>query len=122
MDLTVEALRLGMVVARGRAGIASDNIAHVDTEGFRAQRGDFGSALGLLQSAAADPGVDARALHQAAMDGSAHPITTDAGQDGPVQLDGEVADLESASADYQALSSVLSRRFSLMQLALAGKG
>jgi flagellar basal body rod protein FlgB len=41
--------------------------------------------------------------------------------DAPVNLDGEVAELETANVDFQTLTTILSRRFALMQLAMAGR-
>lgn len=122
MDLTTEALRLGMGLARTRAEIASANIANVDTPGFRAQRADFGQALGLLQQAAAHPEMSSDKLQLEGKHTTLSTATTTDAADVNVHLDGEVADLEAASTDYQSMTAVLSRRFSLMQLALAGRG
>lgn len=122
MDLTTEALRLGMGLARTRAEIASANIANVDTPGFRAQRADFGQALGLLQQAATHPEMSSDALRLEGKHASLASVSTTDAADVNVHLDGEVADMEAASTDYQSLTAVLSRRFSLMQLALAGRG
>ena len=121
MDLTTEALRLGMGLARTRAEIASANIANVDTPGFRAQRADFGQALGLLQQAAVHPEMSSDRLQLEGKHTTLSTATTTDAADVNVHLDGEVADLEAASTDYQSMTAVLSRRFSLMQLALAGR-
>ncbi|WP_243040889.1 flagellar basal body rod protein FlgB [Dyella sedimenti] len=121
MDLTTEALRLGMGLARTRAEVASVNIANVDTPGYRAQQADFSQAIGLLRDAAAHPEMsDVRLRVQGDRELAATTTTFDEA-DPAVHLDGEVADLEAASADYQTMTAVLSRRFSLMQLALAGR-
>lgn len=122
MDLTTEALRLSMGLARTRAEVASANIANVDTPGYRAQRADFGAAVGLLQQAALHPEMSSEKLRADGKRDMASLSTTSDDDDIAVHLDGEVADLEAASADYQAMTTVLSRRFSLMQLALAGRG
>ncbi|WP_441603796.1 MULTISPECIES: flagellar basal body rod protein FlgB [unclassified Dyella] len=122
MDLTTEALRLGMGLARTRAEIASANIANVDTPGFRAQRADFGQALGLLQQAAVHPEMSSDTLRLEGKHTTITSVATTDAADVNVHLDGEVADLEAASTDYQSMTAVLSRRFSLMQLALAGRG
>jgi len=112
MDITTEALRLGMAMARARVEVASDNIANVDTPGYHAQRADFGRSLGLVGSA------DHAHTAGAELGGG---ITMTDDIDPSVHLDGEVAELESASASYQEMTMVLSRRFALMQLALAGR-
>lgn len=122
MDLTTEAVRLGINMARLRAEVASANIAHVDVAGYHVQRADFGEAVGLLRQAEMQPSMDGerlQSLSSVALHESVHSTTTDA--DEPVSLDHEVAELETASADFQSLTTVMSRRFALMQLALAGR-
>lgn len=127
MDLTTEAVRLGINMARVRAEVASVNIANVDVAGFRAQRADFGQALGLLSEAAAQPDMDAASLkaitptmlHESVHDQSIQATGLDASAQ--PSLDNEVAELESANVDFQSLTTILSRRFALMQLAMAGR-
>ncbi|MHB1059444.1 MAG: flagellar basal body rod protein FlgB [Rhodanobacter sp.] len=122
MDLTTEAIRLGMNMARVRAEVASANIANVDVAGYRAQRADFGEALGLLREAAADPATATDRLVEltsTALRDSVH--AADSGAGAPASLDGQVAELESAGLDFQSLTTILSRRFALMQLAMAGR-
>jgi flagellar basal body rod protein FlgB len=122
MDLTVEAIRLGMNMAQLRAEVASTNIANVHVAGHRAERADFGEAMGLLREAAADPAmaIDRLAeLTPAVLRSSVHPVASEA--DSSASLDGQVAELESAGVDFQSLTTVLSRRFALMQLALTGR-
>jgi flagellar basal-body rod protein FlgB len=122
MDLTTEALRLGMGLARTRAELASANIANVDTPGYRAQRVDFGRVMGILHDATMHPDMDGNRLQTlGALALKSAPSSADPGATA-VSLDGEVADLQAASVDYQSMTTVLSHRFSLMQLALAGKG
>ena len=121
MDLTTEAVRLGISMARVRAEIASDNIAHVDVPGYRAQRADFSSAVGLLHQAVTQPSLDSDSLETitpASLRASTRFANTD--PNASVNLDSEVAELETASVDFQSLSTVMSRRFALMQLALTG--
>jgi flagellar basal-body rod protein FlgB len=122
MDLTTEAIRLGMNMARLRAEVASANIANVDVAGYRAQRADFGEAMGLLREAATDPAMATDRLVEltpTALRDSVY--AADSGADASASLDGQVADLESASVDFQSLTTILSRRFALMQLAMAGR-
>lgn len=122
MDLTTEAIRLGMNMAQVRAEVASANIANVDTSGYRAQRADFGEAMGLLREAAADPAMQGdrlAQLSQAVLRDSVQ--ATGTGVDASAGLDGQVAELESAGANFQSLTTIMSRRFALMQLAMAGR-
>lgn len=123
MDLTTEALRLGLGMARVRAEVASANIANVDVAGYRPQRADFAQATGLLREAAEQPAMDAgdlEAMTPRALGEAVHAADPDL--NAPVSLDEEVAELETASVNFQSLTTVMSRRFGLMQLALAGKG
>jgi flagellar basal-body rod protein FlgB len=122
MDLTTEALRLGISMARVRAEVASTNIANVDVAGYRPQRTDFAQATGLLHEAADQPGTDAESLQVITprkLGESVHAADPDL--NAPVNLDDEVAELETAGVDFQSLTTVMSRRFALMQLALAGR-
>lgn len=123
MDLTTEALRLGISMARVRAEVASANIANADVAGYRPQRADFAQATGLLREAADQPAMDTealRAMTPRVLGDSVRPVAS--GLDAPVDLDEEVAELETANVDFQSLTTVMSRRFALMQLALAGRG
>lgn len=122
MDLTTEVLRLGISMARVRADVASENIANVDTAGYRPQRADFAQATGLLREAAHSPSMDGESL-QAITPHTLGESVHAAGPDlsAPVNLDDEVAELETANVDFQSLTTVMSRRFALMQLALAGR-
>jgi flagellar basal-body rod protein FlgB len=122
MDLTTEALRLGISMARVRAEVASANIANVDVGGYRPQRADFAQATGLLREAADQPSMDAESLQAItprSLGDSVHVAHPDLSA--PVNLDDEVAELETSSVDFQSLTTVMSRRFALMQLALAGR-
>ena len=118
MDLTTEALRLGIAMSRVRAEVASANIANANVPGAVARGVDFSQAVGLLHQSAIDPDMDAgrlRAVTSRSLGATAHVL------DGSTNLDGEVADMETAGADFQALTTVMSRHFALMQLALAGR-
>lgn len=121
MDLTTEAVRLGLNMARLRAEVASANIANADVGGYRAQRADFGEAVGLLREARMQPSMDGDRLEElasAALHGVVH--ASDAAV--PVSLDHEVTELETAGVEFQSLTTIMSRRFALMQLAMAGRG
>lgn len=122
MDLTTEAIRLGIHMARMRAEVASANVANADVDGYRARRLDFGQAVGLLHQAALDPSTSAERLaaaHGASVRVEDAEVESASGT--AVNLDGEVAELETAGLDFQSLTTVISRRFALMQLAMAGR-
>jgi flagellar basal-body rod protein FlgB len=122
MDLTTEALRLGISMARIRAEVASANIANVDVAGYRPQQADFAQATGLLREAAdrSDMNVERlQTITPRTLGDSVHAMDPDL--NAPVNLDDEVAELETANVDFQSLTTVMSRRFALMQLALAGR-
>lgn len=122
MDLTIEAIRLGMNMAHLRAEVASTNIANIDVAGYRAQRADFGKAMGLLHEAVTDPVMAADRLTELTSTTLRDSVrAVDGAVDSPGSLDGQVAELESAGVDFQSLTTILSRRFALMQLALAGR-
>lgn len=121
MDLTTDAVRLAMNMARVRAEVASANIARTDLPGSVPQRADFSTAMGLLRQAAAEPSMSGdrlQAMTPAVLRASVHTDTAVA--DASSGLEGDVAELETAGADFQTLSTALSRRFALMQLAMAG--
>lgn len=122
MDLTTEAVRLSLNMARLRAEVASANIANVDVPGYRMQRADFGEAVGLLREAAMQPSMAGNRLESLAS-GALHDMvhSVSSGANAPVNLDGEVAELETAGVDFQSLTTVMSRRFALMQLAMTGR-
>ena len=122
MDLTTEALRLGISMARVRAEVASVNIANVDVPGYRVQRADFAQATGLLRQAAEQPSMDSDRLEGMTVKSlgtTVHAANPDL--NAPVNLDGEVAELQTADVDFQSLTTVMSRRFALMQLAMSGR-
>lgn len=122
-DLTTEAIRLALGMQQIRAEVAGQNIARANTPGAQATRLDFGISQSLLSQAAAPGAGNDRALIDAlsaAAGRSPHGQSLDA-PGTPIQLDEQVADLSSASLNYQALSESLSRHFGLMRLAVTGK-
>jgi flagellar basal-body rod protein FlgB len=122
MDLTTEVLRIGINMARVRAEVASANIANVDVAGYRPQRADFAQATGMLHEAADQPDMDAESLEGITPHTLGESVRdADPDMNAPVNLDDEVAELETSSVDFQSLTTVMSRRFALMQLALAGR-
>lgn len=120
MDLTTEAVRLGLDVSQTQAWMASANIARADVPGAGVYRASFSDALGALQQAAMqapDAGQVLNAIHSDTLRAEIREVP--AGANG-VQLDDQVAALNLASTTYTALSNGLSRHFALMQMAIMG--
>lgn len=122
MDLTLEAVRLGLDLNRLKMEVASANIAGADVPGARLERTDFSEALAALRDAAQDPDGDSRRLAaitpQVLRTHIESPGLTTADA---VVLDDQIAELSADSVTYRALATGLTRRFGLMQLAITGK-
>lgn len=122
MDLTLEAVRVALDLNQLKMEVASANIARADMPGARLQRADFSGALAALRDAVQDPDGDPRRLATItpqtlrANIESLGPAST-----GAVVLDDQIAALSTDSVTYRALATGLTRRFALMQLAVAGK-
>jgi flagellar basal-body rod protein FlgB len=121
-DLAIEATRLALGMQERLAQIASTNIATAGLGEARAKRLDFSGMQSLLDAAtstSADGTSMAKSL-QAAANGLTN-VPTDV-VDGPIEVDAEVADMVAAGTRYQGLTEGLSRHFSLMRLAIMGRG
>lgn len=121
MDITTEAVRVGLDVAQLRAQITSANIANTNVSGARIQRADFTEALAALSDAVEQPDSASRlaAITPETLRTGVH--SADASATTPAALDDEVAQLNIDSVTYRALTEGLARRFALMQLAISGK-
>jgi flagellar basal-body rod protein FlgB len=102
-----------------RQQVIGDNIANVDTPGFRAKTVDFESAL---QSALASGSED----HAAAMMESADPLigTTDAvptANGNNVSLANETMNATQALVQYQLVTRAVNDRFGLLKTAIGGQ-
>lgn len=120
MDLTTEAVRLGLDISQAQAWMASTNIARADVPGSGVYRASFSDALGALQQVVMQAPGAAQALdaiHSENLHAQMHEVP--AGVRG-VQLDDQVAALNLASTTYTALANGLSRHFALMQIAIMG--
>lgn len=122
MDLTLEAVRVGLDLNQLRMQVASTNIAKTDVPGARLERADFSAALTTLHDAARDPDGDPTRLETI----TPQTLRTSIESLGPsgansVALDDQIAELNADSVTYRALATGLTRRFALMQLAIAGK-
>ena len=120
MDITTEAVRLGLDVAQVRAEMASGNIARASLPGATMKEANFVDALEALGAAARnDSGAGARmqAISQQSLRGE----IAEAGTLDAASLDDQVAELSTQGLAYRALTDGLSRHFALMQLAISGK-
>lgn len=122
MDLTLEAVRVGLDLNQMRMQIASTNIARADVPGARLEGADFSEALAALREAAQGATVDPVRLETITPQ-SLRADVQSLGAVGanPVALDDQIAELNADSVTYRALTVGLTRRFALMQLAIAGK-
>jgi flagellar basal body rod protein FlgB len=120
MDITTEAVRLGLDLAQVRAEIASTNIARANIPGATLQQADFADALGALAAASkGDAGAGARL--QSISPESLRNEIGELGASGVASLDDQVAELSTQGLAYRALTDGLSRHFALMQLAISGR-
>lgn len=122
MDLTLEAVRVGLDLNATRMQIAGTNIARADVPGARLEGADFSEALSALREAAQGAEVDPTRLEMITpktLRADIQSVGT-MGAD-PVALDDQIAELNSDSVTYRALAVGLTRRFALMQLAISGK-
>lgn len=121
-DLTAQAVRLALGINTLRAESASRNIAQASTPGAHAERLDFARSQGLLAQAAAGPADSEASLARAIAQAIQTPATQ-AGNasDAGINLDEQVADMASATLQYQALTESLNRHFGLMRLAITGR-
>lgn len=121
MDLTTEAVQLGLRMAHLRAEVATQNIAGMNIATARQKHVDFAAAIDALHQAVlpdADP-TSLRAFDRGSLEAGIRETTSTAGVE--PSLDAEVADLSTADTDFQALSEALSRRFAMQELAMTGK-
>lgn len=121
VDFTPALVRWALSLDQARAQVASANIANAHTDGFTPQRVAFEDQLASLQ-AAADGGTLPEALENARAEGfatAADPAQSLLGSQ--VNLDDQVANLVSASTDYQSLAEGLNRYFGLLHLAITSQ-
>jgi flagellar basal-body rod protein FlgB len=122
-DLTTQAVRLALGISQLRADVASRNIANASTPGAQAAHVDFARSQGLLEQAAAGRGSETSLL-QAMAEATARPGGVER-LDAPgiaINLDEQVADMSTASLEFQSLTESLNRHFGLMRLAINGRG
>ena len=112
-DTTQLALATAMSGAAQRQNAIADNIANVDTPGYKRKDVDFHSALrGAMASG--DPALDGMSFSPAE-DPSASPVRADGNT---VDIDRESAAQASNGLEYEALSQVLKTRDDIIQTAI----
>ncbi len=122
-DLTTEAVRMAMGMQQLRAEVAARNIASANTPGAVATRLDFGSSQGLLESAIQPASSDVPDVMRELEASRTRPLASESAEPEGVaiQLDEQVADMASASGQYQTLAEALNRHMGLMRLAITGR-
>jgi len=122
MDLTLEAVRVGLDLDQLKMQMAANNIARADVPGTRLESANFSEALAALHEATKDPYANPARLASI----TPQTLRADIQPSGAIgtnliALDDEIAELNADSVSYRALATGLTRRFALMQLAIAGK-
>jgi flagellar basal-body rod protein FlgB len=112
-DTTQHALAAALSGAAQRQNAIADNIANVDTPGYRRKDVDFHAALRGAMAAGA-PALDG-ASFSPAVDPSAAPVRADGNT---VDIDRESAAQASNGLEYEALSQVLKARDDILQTAI----
>lgn len=122
-DLTTEVVRLAMGMQQLRAEVSARNIASANTPGVTATRLDFGSSQSLLNSAIEASATGDGDLVQQLEAAQSRPLASESVDPvgSPIQLDEEVANMASASGQYQTLTEALNRHMGLMRLAITGR-
>jgi flagellar basal body rod protein FlgB len=122
MDITTEAVRVGLAIAKTRMQIASSNIAHANMPGTSMHRADFAHVLSMLEEVVRSPSTASAyrlaQIDQDSLQGSIEKLGP--ASDNTASLDDQVAELNIDSTRFKALTEGLTRRFALMQLAISG--
>jgi flagellar basal-body rod protein FlgB len=122
-DLTTEAVRMAMSMQELRAEVATRNIASANLPGAAATRLDFGSSQGLLERTVLPTMSDESGVRAALEAARSSPLASESvdPEGTGINVDEEVANLASASAQYLTLTESLSRHMGLMRLAITGR-
>jgi flagellar basal-body rod protein FlgB len=113
-DTTQLALSAAMSGAAQRQNALADNIANVDTPGYRRKDVDFHQALQGAMAAGDRPAMDSMSFSPQE-DASASPVRADGNT---VDIDREAAAQASNGLEYEALSQVLKARDDILQTAM----
>jgi flagellar basal-body rod protein FlgB len=115
-DVTQMALEKALVGSSLRQRVLADNLANVNTAGFKRSEVDFQSALSdALDGGAAARSVEALDFQPQVEGGGA--VRAD-GND--VDVDAEMANLSENAVTYQALVAVAKERLQMFQTVLGG--
>jgi flagellar basal body rod protein FlgB len=123
MDVTIEAVRVGLDIAQLRTQVASINIARADLPGSRLYAADFSRALTELHrlvNASGDSESSKAVLAREALRAQVQ-VAPEGDATRGVTLDARVAELNLSAGQYRVLADAVSRRLALMQLAITGK-
>ena len=113
-DVTQMALEKALSGAAMRQRVLADNLANVNTAGFKRSEVDFQSVLADALDGETSPKSLGALDFQAQVDGSGT-VRAD-GND--VDVDAEIANLSENAVTYQALVAVAKERMSMLQIAL----
>ena len=116
LNSIIGAATSGLYAAQTQLRVVSDNIANVDTPGYRARDIDFGGAL-RDAFAAADEGREVRTAVAPVEDATA-PAKADGNT---VDLDYEMTKLGANGGDYVSLARILQRRLAALRDAIEGR-
>lgn len=111
-DRTMAALQVGLTGEAQRQRVISDNIANVNTPGFRAKRVNFEDSLARALSDKTNAPVSiTRSLAEpwASLNGNT------------VSLEAETADLVKSGLHYEAVVNAVNHKFSVLSTAIGGK-
>jgi flagellar basal-body rod protein FlgB len=112
-DLTSLALRRALDGAAARQGVAAENLANIETPGYRARRVEFQAQLREALEAAADgDAADLDAVSPLRTIYAGLPLRRDGNA---VDLETEMAELAESSLQYQAVTRLLSRKLQMLR-------
>lgn len=124
--VTTQMVRLALDVAMQRHSVISNNVANVNTEGFRPQVLEFESHLkqqlaqqGIGWETVSNSDALQRALSEAQADVQRSQYVHASGAT-KVELDQEMLKMSENVLRYQALLSALEKRGSIMHMAISG--
>ncbi|HLK11880.1 MAG TPA: flagellar basal body rod protein FlgB [Candidatus Binatia bacterium] len=116
-DATMEGLARALTLHERRHEVLASNLANIETPGFHARELDFADALRHAFDDASQP-ANAPAADPPAPKVIDDPAGAPRADGNTVDLDQEMAKLSANGMDYLALASILSRRITLLRLAI----
>jgi len=116
-DATQAILEQALVGSSRRNQAIANNIANVNTPGFKRSDVDF---AGQLQQAI-DGGASAADIKSLSFDPQTDANSTARADGNNVDIDSEMSNLSQNSVTYQALEAIVKARFHMLELALGGR-